>query len=69
MRNDTALMDRIHAYLPGWDIPKVSRDLFTDHFALVSDVLAECFTRLRSQSRINSLLGRAHFGGALAGRD
>src|SRR6266404_3311347 len=53
MRNDTALMDRIHAYLPGWDIPKVSRDLFTDHFGLVSDVLAECFTRLRSQSRIS----------------
>lgn len=32
MRNDTALMDRIHAYLPGWDIPKVNRDLFTEHF-------------------------------------
>lgn len=69
MRNDTALMDRIHAYLPGWDIPKVNRDLFTDHFGLVSDVLAECFTRLRSESRISSLLGRAHFGGALSGRD
>lgn len=69
MRNDTALMDRIHAYLPGWDIPKVSRDLFTDHFGLVSDVLAECFTRLRSESRISSLLGRARFGGALSGRD
>ena len=41
MRNDTAFMDRIHAYLPGWDIPKVSRSLFTDHFGLVSDVLAE----------------------------
>jgi ATP-dependent Lon protease len=69
MRNDTALMDRIHAHLPGWDIPKVSRDLFTDHFGLVSDVLAECFTLLWSESRIGSLLGRAHFGGALSGRD
>jgi len=37
MRNDTAFMDRIHSYLPGWDIPKVSRDSFTDHFGLVSD--------------------------------
>src|SRR5262249_39784364 len=27
MRNDTAFMDRIHAYLPGWDIPKVSREI------------------------------------------
>jgi ATP-dependent Lon protease len=46
MRNDTAFMDRIHSYLPGWDIPKVSKEIFTDHFGLVSDVLAECFSRL-----------------------
>ena len=43
--------------------------LFTDHFGLVSDVLAECFTRLRSQARIGVLPGRVHFGGALSGRD
>jgi ATP-dependent Lon protease len=69
MRNDTAFMDRIHSYLPGWDIPKVSRALFTDHFGLVSDVLAEAFTRLRDGTRANVLLGRVHFGGALSGRD
>ena len=50
MRNDTAFMDRIHCYLPGWDVPKISKELFTDRFGLVSDVLAECFSRLRSQS-------------------
>jgi ATP-dependent Lon protease len=69
MRNDTAFMDRIHSYLPGWDVPKVNRSLFTDHFGLVSDVLAECFSLLRSQSRISELQGRVHFGGALSGRD
>ena len=69
MRNDTAFMDRIHSYLPGWDIPKVDRSLFTDHFGLVSDVLAECFTRLRTQSRISVMQGRVHLGGALSGRD
>ena len=69
MRNDTAFMDRIHAYLPGWDIPKVSRGIFTDHFGLVSDVLAETFARLRSQSRSGILQGRVHLGGALSGRD
>lgn len=42
MRDDTAFMDRIHAYLPGWDLPKVNRDLLTDHFGLVSDFLSEC---------------------------
>jgi ATP-dependent Lon protease len=69
MRNDTAFMDRIHAYLPGWDIPKVSRGLFTDHFGLVSDVLAETFSRLRSQAHSGILQGRVHLGGALSGRD
>ena len=69
MRNDTAFMDRIHGYLPGWDIPKINKNLFTDQFGLVSDVLAECFSRLRPQSRINLLQGRVHFGGALSGRD
>ena len=69
MRNDTAFMDRIHCYLPGWDVPKISKELFSDRFGLVSDVLAECFSRLRSQSRVNVLQGRVHFGGALSGRD
>jgi ATP-dependent Lon protease len=69
MRNDTPFMDRIHAYLPGWDLPKVNRELFTNHFGLVSDVLAECFSRLRAQTRVNTLQGRVHFGGALSGRD
>ena len=57
MRNDTAFMDRIHCYLPGWDIPKVNKALFTGHFGLVSDVLAETFSRLRSQSRAGIMQG------------
>ena len=69
MRNDTAFMDRIHAYLPGWDVPKMSRELFTDHFGLVSDFLSECMSRLRNQSRASALPGRVVFGGSLSGRD
>jgi ATP-dependent Lon protease len=69
MRNDTALMDRIHAYLPGWDLPKMSAALLTEHFGLVSDFLSECFSRLRSQSRAAALRDRVVFGGALSGRD
>lgn len=69
MRNDTAFMDRIHAYLPGWDVPKISKELLTDHFGLVSDFLSECWTQLRDQSRISHLQGRVFFGGALSGRD
>jgi ATP-dependent Lon protease len=69
MRNDTALMDRIHCYLPGWDVPKINEVIKTDHFGLVSDFLSECWSRLRSQSRVAVLQGRLTFGGALSGRD
>ncbi len=69
MRNDTAFMDRIHAFLPGWDIPKIDHELLTDHFGLVSDFWSECMSRLRNQSRVASLQNRVFFGGALSGRD
>jgi ATP-dependent Lon protease len=69
MRQDTAFMDRIHAYLPGWDIPKVEPALFTDHFGLVSDFLSEVWTRLRAETRLPAIQGRAMYGGALSGRD
>lgn len=69
MRNDTAFMDRIHAFLPGWDVPKINKDLVTNHFGLVSDFLSECWTQLRNQSRVSELQNRVFFGGALSGRD
>lgn len=69
MRNDTAFMDRIHAFMPGWDVPKMSPALFTQHFGLVSDFLSECFTQLRNQSRLSHIQNRVFFGGALSGRD
>ena len=69
MRDDTAFMDRIHCFLPGWDVPKLNPSLFTDHFGLVSDFLSECFTQLRGQSRVSTLQGRVFWGGALSGRD
>ncbi len=70
MRNDTAFMDRIHCYLAGWDIPKLSpREHFTDHFGLVSDFLSECCHRLRSQGRVNVFQNCVFWGGALSGRD
>ncbi len=69
MRNDTAFMDRIHAYLPGWDIPKLDKSHFTDHFGLVSDFLSECLTQLRQQTRLAHLQNRLFLGGALSGRD
>lgn len=69
MRDDSAFMDRIHAFAPGWDFPKLNKTYFTLHFGLVSDFLAECWTRLRDTSRISSVLPRIDYGGALSGRD
>lgn len=70
MRDDTAFMDRIHAYAPGWDYPKLNpHEHLTDHFGLVSDFLSECWSRLRNSSRIAAVQGRVHLGGALSGRD
>ena len=70
MRDDTAFMDRIHAYVPGWDFPKLNpNEHFTNHFGLVSDYLSECWSRLRVGSRLQTLQGRVNYGGALSGRD
>ena len=69
MRDDTAFMDRIHAFVPGWDFPKLNKTYFTSHFGMVSDFLAECWTRLRDINRISTVLPRIDYGGALSGRD
>ena len=69
MRDDTAFMDRIHAYLPGWDVPKIRKELLTEHFGLVSDFLSECWSHLRNQSRLSAMQNRVFLGGALSGRD
>ena len=70
MRNDTAFMDRIHAYAPGWDYPKLNpNEHLTNHFGLVSDFLSECWSRLRTGNRVSVMQGRVHLGGALSGRD
>ncbi|MFO0831556.1 MAG: BREX system Lon protease-like protein BrxL [Phycisphaerales bacterium] len=70
MRNDTAFMDRLHAYVPGWDFPKLNpNEHLTNHFGLVSDFLSECWTRLRAGSRVSVMQHRVYLGGALSGRD
>src|SRR3954453_20563619 len=69
MRDDTAFHDRIHAYLPGWDVPKLAPSDFSDHFGFVSDFLAECWSQLRRVSRLDLLPGRLEWGRQLSGRD
>ncbi len=70
MRDDTAFHDRIHAYAPGWDFPKLNpNEHLTNHFGLVSDFLSECWSRIRDVSRVSVMQNRVFWGGALSGRD
>ncbi|WP_316158598.1 MULTISPECIES: protease Lon-related BREX system protein BrxL [unclassified Bradyrhizobium] len=47
IRDDMAFIDRLHYYLPGWEVPKMRNDLFTDHYGFVVDFLAEALRELR----------------------
>ena len=44
---DMALIDRLHFYLPGWEMPKMRNEFFTDHYGFVVDYLAEALRELR----------------------
>jgi len=47
---DMALIDRIHYYLPGWEMPKMRNEFMTDHYGFVVDYLAEAFRELRRRN-------------------
>ena len=47
---DSAFFDRFHAYIPGWEIPKMRPEYFTDQYGLIVDYLAEFFREMRKRS-------------------
>ncbi len=49
MGTDTAFLDRIHCYLPGWEIPKFRPEHFTDDYGFITDYLAEFIRDLRKE--------------------
>jgi ATP-dependent Lon protease len=50
IRNDMAFIDRLHYYLPGWEIPKMHNANFTDHYGFVVDYFAEALKDLRKHN-------------------
>jgi len=50
IRDDMAFIDRLHYYLPGWEVPKMRNELFTDHYGFVVDYLAEALRELRKHN-------------------
>ena len=50
MGMDTAFLDRMHSYVPGWEIPKYRPDFFTDDYGFITDYLSEFLRELRKDS-------------------
>ena len=53
--NDSAFFDRIHAYLPGWETPKLRASLFTNRYGLISDCFSEFCHAMRKYDFTNSV--------------
>lgn len=66
---DLALLDRMHFYFPGWEVPKISKDILTVHYGFVTDYIAEAFRNLRKQNRFDEAEKFYRFGAHVEGRD
>ncbi len=69
MGTDTAFLDRIHAYLPGWEIPKFRPEHFTNDYGFISDYLAEFVRELRKEQYGDALDSAFRLGKNLNQRD
>ncbi|WP_290138044.1 protease Lon-related BREX system protein BrxL [uncultured Dubosiella sp.] len=55
MGTDTAFLDRIHCYVPGWEVPKFRPDHFTNDYGFISDYFAEVVRELRKMQESDAL--------------
>ena len=69
MGTDTAFLDRMHCYLPGWEIPKFRPEYFTDDYGFITDYLAEFLRELRKEQYGDALDKYYHLGKNLNQRD
>src|SRR5450631_668876 len=69
IRDDMAFMDRLHFYLPGWEIPKMRNELFTDHYGFVVDYLAEALREMRKHNFTEIIDRHFSMGAHLNARD
>ncbi len=66
---DTAFFDRFHAYIPGWDIPKMRPEFFTDSFGLITDYMAEYMREMRKRNFADAIDKYFKLGNNLNQRD
>ena len=69
MAYDTAFFDRMHFYLPGWEIPKYMPEFFTIEYGFITDYLAEFFREMRKYSFADTLDEHFRLGNNLNQRD
>ena len=69
MGTDTAFLDRMHCYIPGWEIPKFRPEHFTDDYGFITDYLAEFIRELRKEQYGDALDHYFHLGKNLNQRD
>lgn len=67
--NDTAFFDRMHYYIPGWEIPKFRPEFFTDEYGFITDYFAEFLREMRKRSFSDALDRYFKLGNNLNQRD
>ncbi len=69
MGTDTAFLDRLHCYIPGWEIPKFRPEHFTNDYGFITDYLAEFIRELRKEQYGDALDKYFRLGKNLNQRD
>ncbi|GFI04655.1 protease Lon-related BREX system protein BrxL [Lachnospiraceae bacterium 64-25] len=69
MGNDTAFLDRIHCYIPGWEIPKYRPEFFTNDYGFITDYFSEIVRELRKISYADAYAHHYRLGNNLNQRD
>ncbi len=66
---DTAFLDRFHAYIPGWEVPKFGPENFTERYGFIVDYLAEWLREMRKRSFADAIDAHFTLGNNLKQRD
>ncbi|EOP54856.1 TIGR02688 family protein [Bacillus cereus VD136] len=69
MANDAAFFDRMHYYLPGWEVPKMRPEFFTNDYGFITDYLAEYLREMRKHSFTDAIDTYFKLGNNLNQRD
>ena len=66
---DAAFFDRFHLYLPGWEIPKMRPEFFTDNYGFITDYFSECLREMRKRTFSDAIQKYFRLGKDLNQRD